>query len=101
MRKWRATLPSCATFGAAQARIAELKRLSAGSGIRLFDNDEVVVESVRFLGTMLWADFMLFGEGEKRTAAMQEAQRFMRDFSGIRIGEAAVHPRSFCSKERR
>ena len=37
-----------------------------------------------------WTDFMLFGEGEKRTAAMHEAQRCMRDFSRIRLGEAGA-----------
>ena len=55
----------------------------------MLDNDEVTIDGVRFLGTTLWTDFMLFGEGEKRAQAMQEAQRFMRDFSRIRVGEAA------------
>lgn len=31
---------------------------------------------------------MLFGKGEKRLAAMREAQRFIRDFSRIRVGVA-------------
>ena len=69
--------------------IDELKQLCAGTNIRVLDNDEVIIEGVRFLGTTLWTDFMLFGEEEKRTAAMQEALRFMRDFSRIRVGEAA------------
>jgi predicted phosphodiesterase len=66
----------------------ELKRLCAGTDIRVLDNDEVVIAGVRFLGTTLWTDFMLFGEGEMRTAAMQQACIFMRDFSRIRVGEA-------------
>jgi predicted phosphodiesterase len=66
--------------------VAELKRLCAGTNIHILDNDEIIVEGVRFLGTTLWTDFMLFGEGEKRVAAMQEALRFMRDFSRIRVG---------------
>jgi predicted phosphodiesterase len=66
--------------------VAELKSLCAGSSIHVLDNDEIIVEGVRFLGTTLWTDFMLFGEGEGRTAAMQEALRFMRDFSRIRVG---------------
>src|SRR5687767_509714 len=69
--------------GSIAGTLADLKRLSAGSGIRVLDNDEVLIDGVRFLGTTLWTGFMLFGEGEKRTAAMQEAQRFMRDFSRI------------------
>jgi hypothetical protein len=47
---------------------------------------------VRFFGTTLWTDFMLFGEGEKRTAAMQAAHRFMRDFRRIRLGESPFTP---------
>jgi predicted phosphodiesterase len=74
--------------GSIAGTVDELKGLSAGTNIRVLDNDEVIIEGVRFLGTTLWTDFMLFGEGEKRAAAMQEAQRFMRDFSRIRIGEA-------------
>ena len=63
--------------------VAELKRLCAGTGIRVLDKDEVILSGVRFLGTTLWTDFMLFGQGEERAAAMREAQRFMRDFSRI------------------
>jgi Icc-related predicted phosphoesterase len=68
--------------------VAALKHLSAGTSVRVLDNDEVIIEGVRFLGTTLWTDFMLFGDGEKRDAAVQEALRFMRDFSRIRLGEA-------------
>ena len=75
--------------GSIAGTVAELKRLCAGTGIRVLDNDEVIIAGVRFLGTTLWTDFMLFGEGEKRAAAMTKAQRFMRDFTHIRIGEAA------------
>ncbi len=78
--------------GSIAGTLAELKRLSAGSRIRVLDNDEVLIDGVRFLGTTLWTDFMLFGKGEKRTAAMQAAQRFMRDFSRIRIGDAPFTP---------
>lgn len=68
---------------------ADLKRLCAGTNIRVLDNDAAVIGGVRFLGTTLWTDFMLFGAGEKRTAAMREAVGFMRDFSKIRFGAAA------------
>jgi predicted phosphodiesterase len=78
--------------GSIAGTVEELKQLSAGTGIRVLDNDEAIIGGVRFLGTTLWTDFMLFGEGEKRAAAMQDAQRFMRDFSRIRIGEAPFTP---------
>jgi len=67
----------------------ELKQLCAGTGIRLLDNDEVIIEGVRFLGTTLWTDFLLFGDGDERTAAIREALSFMRDFSRIRAGDTA------------
>jgi predicted phosphodiesterase len=49
--------------GSIAGTVAELKRLCAGTGIRVLDNDELVLSGVRFLGTTLWTDFMLFGEG--------------------------------------
>ena len=78
--------------GSIAGTVAELKRLSTGSDIHVLDDDEVAIEGVRFLGNTLWTDFMLFGEGEKRAAAMREAQRFMRDFSRIRLGESRLTP---------
>jgi predicted phosphodiesterase len=78
--------------GSIAGTVAELKRLSAGSDIHVLDDDEVIIEGVRFLGTTLWTDFILFGEGEKRAAAMREAQRFMRDFSRIHLGESSFTP---------
>lgn len=78
--------------GSIAGTVAELRRLSAGTRIRVLDNDEALIDGVRFLGTTLWTDFMLFGEGAKRQAAMQEAQRFMRDFSSIRVGEVLFTP---------
>lgn len=78
--------------GSIEGTLAELRRLCAGTGIRVLDNDEVVLGGVRFLGTTLWTDFRLFGEGEQRAAAMREAQRFMRDFSVIRLGGAPLTP---------
>lgn len=77
-------------YGGSIAGVAdELKRLCAGTNIRLLDKGEVIIDGVRFLGTTLWTDFMPFGEGDERTAAIREALRFMRDFSRIRIGPAA------------
>jgi predicted phosphodiesterase len=78
--------------GSLGGTVAELRRLSAGTGIRVLDNDEVILSGVRFLGTTLWTDFMLFGEGGERTAAMREAQRLMRDFSRIRVDDEAAQP---------
>ena len=67
--------------------MAELKRLCAGTAVHVLDNDEAVFGGVRLLGTTLWSDFMLFGMGPHRTAAVQEALKLMRDFSRIRLNE--------------
>jgi predicted phosphodiesterase len=69
--------------GSLAGTVEELKALSAGTQIHVLDNDEVVLGGVRFLGSTLWTDFMLFGAGGKRAAAMEEAARFMRDFQRI------------------
>lgn len=72
--------------------VAWLKARCAGTRIHVLDNDQIVLGGVRFLGTTLWTDFMLFGAGELCTAAMQEATRFMRDFTTIRAGDALFTP---------
>jgi predicted phosphodiesterase len=74
--------------GSIDGTVDELKRLCIGTDVHVLDNDEVIIGGVRFLGTTLWTDFMLFGDGEKRSAAVQEALRFMRDFSKIRVGKS-------------
>jgi predicted phosphodiesterase len=68
---------------------AELKRLCDGTHVHVLDNDEIVIDGVRFLGSTLWSDFMLFGDGDERAAAIEEAQRLMRDFSRIQVHDAA------------
>ena len=67
----------------------ELKRLCAGSHVHVLDDDEIVIDGVRFLGSTLWTDFMLFDEGDARNAAVAEARMFMRDFSRISTGNAS------------
>jgi predicted phosphodiesterase len=74
--------------GSLEGAVAELRRLCAGSHVHILDDDEVVIDGVRFLGSTLWTDFMLFGDGDARGAALAAANQFMRDFSRIRISEA-------------
>ncbi len=58
---------------------------------RLFflDNNEVVIDGVRFLGTTLWTDFNLFG-AEKRERCL-ETGRWLNDFRTIRIGNGDMY----------
>lgn len=74
--------------GSITGTVAALKQECAGTNVRVLDDDEVVFDGVRFLGTTLWTDFLLFGEGGKQAAAMQEALRLIRDFSRIRMDGA-------------
>lgn len=69
-----------------EATLAELQRLFAGSHVHLLDNRAVELQGVRFLGSTLWTDFRVGGDGPLQDAAMAEAQKFMFDFSKIRIG---------------
>ncbi|MEO5660929.1 MAG: metallophosphoesterase [Polaromonas sp.] len=65
------------------ATVNQLKALCAGTRVQVLDADEVIIEGVRFLGTTLWTDFLLYCEGEPRRLAMQEAQNLIRDFHRI------------------
>ncbi len=59
----------------------ELKAQSPDQ-IHVLDNNQVVIDGVRFLGSILWTDFALFGEANK-FFAMQQARQRMTDFSII------------------
>jgi predicted phosphodiesterase len=67
--------------------LAALRAFSEGTQVRVLDDEALIVDGVRFLGTTLWTDFALFGK-EQRASVMHEARRFMRDFARIRIGNA-------------
>jgi hypothetical protein len=79
--------------GTIAGTLAELKRLCAGTNVRVLDNDEIAVDGARFLGTTLWTDFMLFADSSKRAAAIEEALGLIADFRRIRLGE--TDPRLF------
>ena len=80
--------------GTIEGTAAELKRLAAGTNVRVLDCEEARIDGVRFLGATLWTDFMLAEEAEARAAATREAERFMRDFSVVRLGEARFTPQA-------
>lgn len=70
--------------GAIQDTMAQLKQLCVGTQIQVLDNDELVLNGIRFLGTTLWTDFNLYGPGPIRENAITEALAFIRDFQRIR-----------------
>jgi predicted phosphohydrolase len=63
------------------ALIDELKA-EAPDNVHVLNDDPVVIDGVRFLGSILWTDFALFGEADK-FFAMQQARQGMTDFSII------------------
>jgi len=75
--------------GSLPGTLAQLRGLCEGTQVRLLHDDEAVLDGVRFLGTPLWTDFLLFGSGPGRDAAVEAAGRFMRDFQRIRLAEDA------------
>lgn len=75
--------------GSIDARLDELHRLCKGTNIQLLDNQECVMQGVRFLGTTLWTDFELFDDPQQRAESRFEGERLVRDFSRIRSHEAA------------
>jgi len=75
--------------GSLDGTVAQLRALCAGSKVHLLHDDELRWGGVRFLGTTLWTDFQLFGDGQERASAEEAASRFMRDFQRIRVHDAA------------
>lgn len=57
-------------------------KAQAPDNIHVLNDDQVVIHGVRYLGSVLWTDFALFGEADK-FFAMQQARQQMTDFSII------------------
>lgn len=68
-----------------QAEIAEACK--ATSYVHFFNEDELIVDGVRFLGATMWTDFCLFGD-DARQAAMREAEQVIMDYKRIRLANA-------------
>jgi predicted phosphodiesterase len=65
--------------------LAELRDLTQGTNVHFLDDDELVLDGVRFLGCTLWTDMGLFGNGADRELAVRAAWQTMRDFQRIRV----------------
>ncbi|HYE40701.1 MAG TPA: metallophosphoesterase [Ramlibacter sp.] len=68
--------------------VRELRRLAEGTQVRVLDNEEACIGPVRFLGSTLWSDFLLDGDGEGRDVAVREALAHVHDFRRIFCDEA-------------
>lgn len=63
--------------------VERLKELAAGTNVHVLADSEACIAGVRFLGSTLWTDFRLFGDGAGRDSSVEEALEHMRDFSRI------------------
>ncbi|BBE51988.1 3',5'-cyclic adenosine monophosphate phosphodiesterase CpdA [Ferriphaselus amnicola] len=61
--------------------VSQLHIASQATGVHLLDDAEVIIDGVRFLGSTLWTDFMLFGADE-RPYAMRDGMNCLNDFRG-------------------
>jgi Icc-related predicted phosphoesterase len=59
-------------------RIQELRDACRGTTIHFLEKDRLVLNGVRFLGTALWTDYLLFGPTEQ-ASTMAECQYMMSD----------------------
>lgn len=71
--------------------LASLRIAARETGVHFLDNEEVVIEGVRFLGSILWTDFRLFGE-ELRQECMARAAVALSDFRVIHEGVRHFSP---------
>lgn len=67
--------------------LARLKaRAAQSANVRVLDEEECVLDGVRFLGATLWTDFALFGESLVEPA-MAESLKHVVDYRAIQWGE--------------
>lgn len=71
--------------------ITDKLKSSAPANIHVLDQDDYEVDGVRFLGTTLWTDFRLYGEGET-WFSRQKAKYSIDDFTAIRNGDRQFTP---------
>jgi predicted phosphodiesterase len=63
-----------------------LRDAASGSTVHVLENDEVVLDGVRFLGCSLWSDFDFAG-AENRANSMRICERLVNDYKQIRSSE--------------
>lgn len=84
--------------------VEKLRRIAAGKGITLLEQDDIVINGTRFLGCTLWSDFRLFAGDDlnrvRSDANLCTGDRYsggINDFRSIRV--AAHSYRRFRPKD--
>ncbi len=62
--------------------IDDFRKMTSGTNIHVFENDQLEFGGVRFLGCTLWTDFSLFGDA---AVGGRNAARIMNDYRRIRV----------------
>jgi predicted phosphodiesterase len=78
--------------GELRRTLDELRSRCAGSNVHFLEQDALAIDGVRFLGTTLWSDLLLYGDGDVRAQAITEALRFVGDFKRIAVGARLFTP---------
>lgn len=79
-------------YGEQMDGLSAAMRLYSGTAkVTVLNNDEIVINGVRFLGTTLWTDFRLFGTAQLE-AALLAADGHMNDYISIRNGSGWLTP---------
>ncbi|HEX7953015.1 MAG TPA: metallophosphoesterase [Burkholderiales bacterium] len=73
------------------AAAALRERAQRSLNVRLLDNDECIIDGVRFLGSTLWTDFALLGS-DSMALSMAQSLGTVLDFRAIRLGDAFLTP---------
>ena len=66
------------------ALIDELRDAAAGTSVRVLEDDQMVLDGVRFLGCSLWSDFEFDG-AENRERSMSLCERLVSDYDQIQF----------------
>ncbi|NYT65575.1 metallophosphoesterase [Alcaligenaceae bacterium] len=78
------------------ATVQQLRTQTQDSNIHILDNNALVLNGIRFLGSTLWGDFNLYGTGAQRDNAIEQVLGFILDFSRI---QSDLHPGSSFSPQ--
>lgn len=71
--------------------LARLRIAARETGVHFLEEEEVILQGVRFLGCILWTDFLLHGQ-ERQRECMGEAMWNLNDFRVIHEGPAHFSP---------
>lgn len=74
-------------FGSSiDATTRTMRELCAGTHIHFLDNGVLELGGVRFLGSVLWTDFRINGEGEAEALSKSKSAQFAYDFRKVQYG---------------